>query len=117
LSKQQIEGDGKMKKILQINFKVKATGKMTPTQVEQAFLPGAQAIANVKGLQWKVWLFNEAEKSAGGIYLFKDDASVQAYLKGEIIAAAKKNPMASDFETKVFDILPECTKITRGPCE
>jgi hypothetical protein len=50
-----------MKKILQINFKVKATGNMTPTQVEQAFLQRAQVIANVKGLLWKVYLFNEAE--------------------------------------------------------
>jgi hypothetical protein len=104
-----------MKKILQINFKVKATGNMTPTQVEQAFLQRAQAIANVKGLLWKVYLFNEAEQTAGGIYLFKDDASVEAYLKGEMIAATKSNPIVSNFEAKVFDVLPELTRITRGP--
>jgi len=102
-----------MKKILQINFKFKATRP----QVEQLFLQGAKPIANVKGLLWKVWLMNEAEKSAGGIYLFKDDASVEAYLKGEIIASVKKNPAISNFEAKVFDILPEHTKITRGPVD
>jgi hypothetical protein len=102
-----------MKKILQINFKF----KVTRPQVEQFFLQGAQPIANVKGLLWKVWLMNEAEKSAGGIYLFKDDASVEAFLKGEIIAATKKNPALSDFEVKVFDVLPEPTKITRGPVD
>ncbi|MGD0496210.1 MAG: YdhR family protein [Candidatus Bathyarchaeia archaeon] len=102
-----------MKKILQIDFKFKATRP----QVEQVFLQGAQPIANVKGLLWKVWLMNEAEKSAGGIYLFKDDASVEAYLKGEIIAATKNNPAVSDIEVKVFDILPEPTKITRGPVD
>jgi hypothetical protein len=102
-----------MKKILQINFKFKATR----LQVEQVFLQGAQPIANVKGLLWKVWLMNEAEKSAGGIYLFEDDASVEAYLKGEIIAATKSNPALSDIEVKVFDMLPEPTKITRGPVD
>jgi hypothetical protein len=60
---------------------------------------------------------NESEKSAGGIYLFKDDASVEAYLKGEIVAGLKSNPAISNIEAKVFDILPEHTKITRGPCE
>jgi hypothetical protein len=68
-------------------------------------------------LLWKVWLFNEAEKSAGRIYLFKDDASVQAYLKGELIAGTKSNPAFSDFEAKVFDIVLEPTKITRGPID
>jgi hypothetical protein len=116
-NKQKIEEERKMKKILQVNFKVKATGNMTPAQVEQAFLQRAQAIANVKGFLWKIYLFNEAEKSAGGIYLFKDDASVQAYLKGEIFAASKSNPIVSDFAAKAFDILPECTKITRGPVD
>jgi len=110
-SEQQIEGKRKMKKILQINLKF----KVTRPELEKAFLQGAKPIANVKGLLWKVWLMNEAEKSAGGIYLFKDDASVQAYLKGEIIAGMKSNPAFSDFEVKVFDILPEPTKITRGP--
>lgn len=102
-----------MKKILQINFKFNAPSSM----IEKAFLQAAPPIANVKGLLWKVWLMNEAEKSAGGIYLFKDDASVQAYLKGEIIAEMKSNPACSDFEVKVFDISPEPTKITRGPVD
>jgi hypothetical protein len=102
-----------MKKILQINFKV----KVTRPQLEQAFLQGAPTYAKVKGLLWKVWLVNEAQKSGGGIYLFKDDASLEAYLKGELIAAAKKNPALSDFEVKVFDVVPEPTKITRGPID
>ncbi len=101
----------KLKKILQINFKF----KMPRSDVEKAFLQGAPPIATVKGLLWKVWLMNEAEKSAGGIYLFDDEASVQAYLKGEIIAGIKSSPAFSDFEVRVFDILPEPTKITRGP--
>jgi hypothetical protein len=102
-----------MKKILQINFKF----KVPRSELEKAFLQGAQPIAKVKGLLWKVWLMNEAEKTAGGIYLFKDDASVEAYLKGEIAAGLKSNPALSDIEVKVFDILPEHTKITRGPVD
>ena len=99
----------KMKKILQINFRFNAPR----SELEEFLLQGAQPIADVKGLLWKVWILNEAEKSTGGIYLFEDDASVQAFLKG-MMAMQKNNP---DFEAKVFDILPEHTKIARGPVD
>jgi hypothetical protein len=102
-----------MKKILEINFKF----KLTRPEIEQTFLQRAPLIANVKGLLWKIYIMNEDEKSAGGIYLFKDDASVEAFLKGEIVAGLKSNPALSDIEVKVFDILPKHTKITRGPVD
>jgi len=103
-----------MKKIVQINFKF----KIPRSDLEKAFLQMAPRFGpsgDVKGLLWKIWLINEAEKSAGGIYLFNDDASVKAFLQGEIMAGLKNNPAVSDIEAKVFDILPEHTKITRGP--
>jgi hypothetical protein len=59
---------------------------------------------------------NDTE-TAGGIYLFKDEASVETFLKGEIVAALKKNPTLSDIEAKVFDIAAEHTKITLGPVD
>jgi len=105
-----------MKKILLVNFKFKTLR----SELEKAFLKVAPRFGpggDVKGLQWKIWLVNEAEKSAGGIYLFKDDASVETFLKGEIVAGLKKNPALSDIEAKVFDIAIEHTKITRGPVD
>jgi len=48
------------------------------------------------------------------IACMQDDASVKAFLKGEIVAGIMKHPALSDIEAKVFDILPEHTKITRG---
>jgi len=106
----------KMKKILQVNLKF----KMTRPELEKAFLEGAPTFrpgGDVKGLLWKIWLMNGAEKSAGAIYLFKDDASVEAYLKGELFAMLKSHPALSDIEAKAFDILPEHTKITHGPVD
>ena len=102
-----------MKKILQINFKF----KVPRSELEKALLQRAKLIANVKGLLWKIYSVNESQKSAAGIYLFKDDASVEAFLKGEIAAGLKSNPALSDIEVKVFGILPEHTKITRGPVD
>lgn len=48
---------------------------------------------------------------------FKDDVSVQAYLKGPIVAAVAKNPALSNVEAKVFDVLEKHSKITRGPVD
>jgi hypothetical protein len=105
-----------MKKIVQINFKF----KIKRSELEQNFLKMAPMFGpsgSVKGLLWKIWLMNEAEKTTGGIYLFKDEASAEAYLKGEIIAGLKTNPAISNAEIKVFDILTEPTKISRGPVD
>ena len=70
----------------------------------------AKPIADVKGLEWKVWLHDPEKKMAGGIYLFKDEKSVEDYLAGKIVADVMKNPALSDIDAKVFDVLPEHTK-------
>ena len=101
------------KKILQINVKC----ENPKADFAEAYLPAAQAIADVKGLIWKVWIMNEEEKTAGGIYLFEDGASVKEYLGGPIVAAVMSNPAFSDIEAKVFGVIGENSKITRGPID
>lgn len=102
-----------MKKILQVNFKF----KVPRTEYEKAMLDAAPKFGpngDVKGLLWKIWIINETEKSAGGIYLFEDDATCKICAE-TVQTMLKSNPAVSDVEAKVFDILPEHTKITRGP--
>ncbi len=102
------------KKILQINFKF----KVPRSDYEKAtFDQFAKPIANVKGLMWKVWLMNEDKKEAGGIYLFKDEASLKAFLEGNIVAEVKKHPALSDIEARVFDVIDKHSKVTHGPIE
>lgn len=40
----------------------------------------AESIANEPGLIWKLWTENKEACSAGGVYLFKDLPSAEAYL-------------------------------------
>lgn len=40
----------------------------------------ARSIADEPGLLWKIWTENAATGEAGGIYLFADETSAQAYL-------------------------------------
>jgi len=65
--------------------------------------------------QWKIWLMNEAESEAGGIYVFDDEASLQAHLEGPLAGAVKAHPALSDMSAKVFDSIEKLTAITRGP--
>ena len=105
-----------MKKILQVNFTIKAR---TPEllQAFQKHAPRFGPNGDVKGLNWKIWLFNESDNSSGGIYLFEDQASVDAYLDGDIVRMIKNSPALSNIEMKVFDFIPELTKISRGPVD
>jgi hypothetical protein len=99
------------KKILQINLKF----SVSKADLEAAWLPAAQPIADVPGLRWKIWLMSEAEHTAGGVYLFDSEATVKAYLAGPIVASLKSSPVLSNIEAKVFDVLASHTAITRGP--
>ncbi len=58
---------------------------------------------------------NEADSEAGGIYLFDDEAAVNAFLAGPIVAALKANSVVSDIRVKMFDVSEAHTLITRGP--
>ena len=40
----------------------------------------AESIAQEPGLIWKIWTENQAAQEAGGIYLFQDLPSAEAYL-------------------------------------
>lgn len=99
-------------RILQLNFKVKPTGK----EYQSAVSPMAEAFAAVPGLRWKIWYEKDEDTGeAGGIYLFSDQASVDKFLSSDLVAKVTSNPALSDFSVKQFDILERETMITRGP--
>jgi hypothetical protein len=98
-------------KLLQLNFKFSVSG----AEYEQAVAPLAHEFAAVPGLIWKVWILNEAEQVAGGIYLFDDKVSMKAMLEGPLAAQVIGHPALSDFSVKQFDVMEDVTAITRGP--
>ena len=98
-------------RILQLNFKFSVTG----AEYEQAVAPLAEQFAALDGLRWKIWMINEEEGVAGGIYMFEDEASVAAYLGGELAAGVISHPALSEFSVKQFDVMDAVTAITRGP--
>jgi hypothetical protein len=98
-------------KILQINFKF----KVPASEYVEAVKPLASDIAAVSGMSWKVWLMNETENEAGGIYWFSDVDSLNAYLEGPIVAGIASHPALENISVKIFDNIAELSEITNGP--
>ena len=97
--------------LLQLNFNY----SVTSTEYEGAVSPLADQFAELPGLRWKIWIINEAENTASGIYLFEDEASLKAYIESDLAAGVINHPALSDFSVKTFEIMDKVTAITRGP--
>lgn len=97
--------------ILQINF----TFEGSKSEYLETFTEAAASIAASPGLRWKVWPWNDEDRVGGGIYLFDDAASAQAFLQGPIASGLGQHPAVSDVSVKQFEVLESLTAITRGP--
>jgi hypothetical protein len=101
--------NGCEEKIWQLNFSYEG---LTWAEYDDTVSPLAEEFAKVNGLRWKVWLINEDNQEAGGIYLFKDQASLDAFLASDLAATVGE---AFDLEHETFDVLYDLTEITQGP--
>jgi hypothetical protein len=90
-------------KIWQVNFKF----SVTPEQYADAVAPLADPISKVPGLLWKVWIINPEESESGGIHLFADQASLDAYASSDIVNHILSDPVLSDFSVKTFEVMEE----------
>lgn len=97
--------------LLQVNFRF----SVPSAEYEQMANTLAGQFAAVPGLRWKVWIMNEPEREAGGIYLFEDDDALQTYLAGPLAAAVAEHPALTDISAKAFAVMNDATAITRGP--
>jgi hypothetical protein len=69
---------------------------------------------SVPGLEWKLWVASTAESSAGGIYLFRDEASATAYVSGPVIAALRRNPSVRDVRIRVYAVDEDLSRRTHA---
>lgn len=73
----------------------------------------AESIAQEPGLIWKIWTENRETNEAGGIYLFTDRPSAQAYL--EMHRARLMGFGVPQVNAKLFDVNPTLSAIDRAP--
>ena len=99
------------KQILQVNFRF----NVSKSDYEKIVDPLAASFAAVPGCAWKIWLMNEQQNEAGGIYCFDDESSVDAFKASPLVAAVLSHPVLSDFQIKQFEALEAVSRVTRGP--
>ncbi len=75
----------------------------------------AESIAKEPGLLWKIWTENPETQEAGGIYLFTDRASAQAYL--DMHTARLKGFGVPMVHGKLFEVNDTLSAIDRGPVQ
>ena len=101
--------------IVQINYR---RPEMPKAEWEARYTDDrAKPFLDVPGLLWKIWLDGDAERLAGGIYLFADRASAEAYAAGPIVARMKANPDLSEVSVRVFAVRRRMSEITRAPID
>lgn len=84
-------------------------------EYEQVISPLVSEFVAVAGLRWMIWLVNMAQQEAGGICLFDDEASAQAFLAGSLVAQVRELAGMSELSLRQFDVMKNETCITHGP--
>lgn len=101
-----------MSKLLQITF---CNPDGSSEAAQKAAWERAQQIADCPGLIWKIWMTDPLRSLYGGLYLFEDEASTNAYLEGPIVEGIQAIPGVSNFEAHLFEVNSPLTTVTRGP--
>lgn len=97
--------------ILQINY----TFAGSRADLTDLNMQVAEGIAAVPGLVWKIWLMNEADQEAGGIYLFESREAALAFVNSPLVAEFAAHPSISAVNAKMFEADESLSQITRGP--
>lgn len=95
--------------LLQIDFPYAGPfgGEMT-----DAFAELAESIAQEKGLIWKIWTENAQTGESGGIYLFENMVSAEAYLT--MHTARLQSFGVQGIRSKLFQVNEDLSRITKA---
>ncbi len=73
----------------------------------------APAFSAIPGCLEKTWL-TDAAQAAGGIYKFRDEPSLNAYLASDLWRGVAENPHFTNVTTTVYGVLERPSEITGG---
>lgn len=81
-------------------------------EMSNALMDLAKSINDEPGFMWKIWTENQAEQCAGGIYMFADENTANAYLTMHTERLAAFG--ISDVRGKIFSINTALTDVNQG---
>lgn len=99
--------------ILHIRIKLRVSPEVLLAQSREA----ASIIASVEGLIWKIWILREEEFEIGGMYLFADRETAQAYLNHPVIQAVCSHPAVVSTQSQLWDVEGSLSAVTRAPLQ
>ena len=79
--------------------------------------PIAPAFAGLPGLISKTWLANDETNTYGGVYLWQDRGSMEAYKQTDIYKGMLANPHFENVTVTDFAVVENATRVTRGHVE
>ena len=97
--------------VLHLRFKLRVTPDVMFAHSREA----ATIIASVEGLIWKIWILQQEELEVGGMYLFANRETAEAYLNGPVVQAVRSNPAVVSTESRLWDVESSLSAITRAP--
>jgi len=74
-------------------------------------------IASIEGLIWKIWVFKDEAFEIGGVYLFANRETAEAYLDHPVIQAVCTNPVVVSSQSQLWDVESSLSALTRAPLE
>ena len=99
-----------MPTLLQIDFPMQGPWG---DELAAAFSDLAGVIGRSPGLRWKIWTENQETCESGGIYLFEDSDSAQAYLEEH--TARLEGFGITGIRARLFDVNEPLSQLNAGP--
>jgi Putative mono-oxygenase ydhR len=97
--------------VLHLRFKLRVPPDVFLARSREA----ATVIASVKGLVWKIWILQQEELELGGVYLFANRETAEAYLNHPVTQAVRSNPAVVSTESHLWDVESSLSALTRAP--
>ena len=97
--------------VLHLRFKLRVPPDVLLAESREA----ASIIASVEGLIWKIWVSQQEEFEMGGMYLFANRESAEAYLNHPIVKAVSSDPAVVSTQSQLWDVDSSLSAITRAP--
>ena len=99
--------------VLHLRFKLRVRPDVLLAKSREA----ATIVASVEGLIWKIWVLQEKEFAMGGIYLFANRETAEAYLNHPVIEAVRNNPAVVSAQSQLWDVESSLSALTRAPLQ
>ena len=97
--------------VLHLRFKLRVPPDVFLAKSREA----ATVIASVEGLVWKIWILQQEELEMGGMYLFANRETAEAYLNHPIVQAVRSNSAVVSTESQLWDVESSLSALTRAP--